>query len=161
MVMDGLDLDEEYRESMKKSQIPGTTSLLDNHATVPHYYGNIVRVLLISAGILLLLLILLDKEMFVFNIAVGIVTVLILTIFAGLTSPRNFSVIIVDTVVVAILFVLYEFLAAAAYYKYDSFVNEIFALRQGIAFTSLAALYFCIKSLRGLSRTTEEDLKEE
>lgn len=159
MVMDGLDLDEEYRESLKKSHIPGTT-ILDDKPVVPHYYGNIVRTLFMAASALLLLSILLDKDLLVFNLLVGVVLIVALTVFAGLTSPRNYFIIVIDTVVAAALFLLYEFFAVAAYYKYDTLANEIFALRQGIAFISLGALYFSIKSLRGLSRLTDEEIEE-
>ncbi len=143
-----MPFDDEYIVSEVKTTKP---------APVAHYYGDVVRMLLVGAGVLLLLSALFDKNLLAFNIVVGIVLVLVLVVVAGLTSPRNYFAMLVDTVVSALLFVVYELLAVLAYNQHDSIVDISFALRQGIAFAALGALYFSVKSLRGFFARAEDE----
>ncbi len=149
---------DEYMAETPHNQVD--RGLMAREKKVPHYYGDTVRILLISAGVLLLLSILFDKGLLAFNLVVGIVMVLVLTIFAGLTSPRNYGAIVIDTIAAGCLFVIYEVLAVASFSQHDNVFDVGFALRQGIAFVALMALYFGIKTIRGMRSTAAEDIEK-
>ncbi len=152
-----MGLDDDYLESMKGSEsAKDFRSSREKH--VPHYYGDEVRIFFVIVGALLLASMLFDKDLLVFNILVGVVGVLILTIVAGLTSPRSFTVLVIDAVIAGLVFVFFEFFAISAYYRHETVLDVVFALRQSIAFVALAALYFSVKSIRGLRRVRAEEL---
>lgn len=116
---------------------------------VPHYYGDFVRECLMGSGVGLLLLVILDKELFQFYIVIGIVGVLAFTILAGMTSPKNRSVIFYIATISAIMFLLFEFFAMDHYQRFGQIFNTIFLLRQAMAILFIVILYFSTKTLRG------------
>ncbi len=118
---------------------------------VAHYYGDHVRSLFIAAGILLLISIPIDKVLLPLNVVIGVAAVLVMTVLAAYTNPREKFSIFADSIIAALLFISFEYFAIEAYLGAGTFFNTIFLLREGIALLSLLALYFSIKSLRGLS----------
>ena len=85
------------------------------HERPPHYYGDTVRTLLFLAAAVILISIPLDISLLTFNLVVGVVLVFILTLLAGLTSPRSRVSLVMDVVVSALLFLVFEYLAIAAF----------------------------------------------
>lgn len=117
---------------------------------IPHYYGDIVRKYLLFTGAMLLVAILVDKELLSFYLFVGIFGVLVLTILAGLMSPKITSAIFTNAIISALMFLMFEYFAIDAYLRSQTFLDSIFILRQAIAVAFLVALYFSTKTLRGM-----------
>lgn len=114
----------------------------------PHYYGDSTRKFLLFAGVVILIAILRDTELMQLYFLVGILTVVVLTIVAGMTSPKNRGVIVVSNVISAALFILFEYFAVINYAQTQNFFSEIFFLRQLLALTFLVSLYYSTKTLR-------------
>lgn len=117
---------------------------------VRHYYGDIVRLCFVAAGLLLLVTILVDKELLSLYLTIGVVGVLGMVVLAGLTSPRTFVVLIIEAVVAGLAFIFFEYVAIARYEAVESLDDGIFFLRQALALIFLVALYFSVKSIRGM-----------
>lgn len=113
-----------------------------------HYYGDTVRRLFLVGGALVLLTVLFDKRFLAFYLYVGVLIVLVLTVLAGLTSPANRRVIIGDTILAGVLFVLFEYAAIGAYLDAERTFDIVFILHQINSFVFLAALYLGSKTLR-------------
>lgn len=121
-----------------------------NHNLLFHYYGDTVRKCFLFAGLLLLLAVLLDREFLSLYLFVGVFVVLLLTILAGLTNPQNKRFIMIDGIVSAAMFLVFEYLAVNAYLAAESLAGDVFYLRQALAVVFLVALYFATKTYRGL-----------
>jgi hypothetical protein len=115
-----------------------------------HYYGSIVRKLFVSAGILQLIIILVDKDLIQFNLVVGVVSALVIVMLAGFTSPINKWAMIGDLAFAALSFVIFEYLAIARQLQVNTFVDFIFLIRQALAIIFVVAVYFAAKTFRGL-----------
>ena len=113
-----------------------------------HYYGDIVRRLLLAAGIILLFAILVDREYLSFYLLVGVFGALAFTILAGLTSPLNRFVISANVVISAVMFLIFEYFAIDAYLKTMDFFDSTFFLRQLLAVVFIAITYYSTKTLR-------------
>lgn len=118
---------------------------------VAHYYGDHVRALFIVVGVLLLISIPLDKVLLPLNIMIGVAGVLLITVLAGFTNPRSRASVLADAAAGALMFLSFEYFAIEAYLGAGTFLNIIFLLRQGVALLSLLALYFSVKTLRGMA----------
>lgn len=127
---------------------------LSPSSALAHYYGDTVRKFFLAAGLILLIAILRDREFLSFYLFIGVFTVLLLTILAGLTNPRTRQIIMTDGAVAALFFLLFEYLAVSAYIDTQNFFHEIFFLRQLLALLFLIALYFATKTYRGLFLTS-------
>ncbi len=117
--------------------------------TLIHYYGDIVRACFVASGFVLLVAILLDKQLLHIYLAIGVIGVLILVILAGLTSPRKEWVLFIEALVAGIGFLLFEYVAVAAYIKAGTMSDIVFVLRQTLSILFLITLYYSVKSIRG------------
>jgi hypothetical protein len=130
---------------------PITTDTTDSKGpSQHHFYGYDIRKHFLAATVMLVITILVDKEMLNFNILVGVAGIFIIVMLAGLTTPKNRPVMIADLIVSGIMFVLFEYIAIAAYLKADSFFSIVFILRQAIALIFLGALYLSTKTVRDM-----------
>ncbi|MFA6095121.1 MAG: hypothetical protein WC757_04560 [Candidatus Paceibacterota bacterium] len=123
-----------------------------NHTADPLpqlYYGRIVRTLFFVAGLILLFLILIDKDLFYFYVTIGILEVLALIIFAAFTGRRHWPVIFIDTAIALTSFLLFEYFAIARYNQVEYLLDPVFFFRQLLALIFLIALYFSTKTTRG------------
>lgn len=116
----------------------------------PHYYGNTVRVIFIIAAFVMLASALFDEGLLAFYLLAGIFGALTLTILAGLTNPKTMSVLIAEAVVAALAFLIFEYFAISAYRQTESLTDIIFLLRQILAILFITALYFSVKTVRGM-----------
>lgn len=121
-----------------------------NNLNLEHYYGDTIRGIFLAAGVVFLVAIVRDQEFLSFYLIVGVLSVLVITILAGLTNPLSKKVIKIDAVISIMMFLLFEYLAVAGYVKAQSFSNDIFLLRQLLAILFLVALYFSTKTFRGM-----------
>lgn len=122
--------------------------ILPPAAVHPHYYGNLIRKNFFFAGFIIMMAALLDSELRSFYLFVGLFGVVGVTILAGLTSPRKRAIMLIDVLVSAIMFLIFEYFAIAAYARYENFSDNVFFLRQLIAVIFLVALYYSTKTMR-------------
>lgn len=113
-----------------------------------HYYGDIVRGCFMVSGFILLLANLFDQEFLGFYLVVGVIGVLIIVILAGLTSPRKKKVLIAETIIAGLGFVIFEYLAIGAYQHINTVYDLVFILRQTLAILFLVTLYYSVKNIR-------------
>lgn len=114
---------------------------------IPHYYGNIVRVIFIVTAAYLLLGLPAMTALFGVPVIVSIIGVVILGAAAGITNPaKKFSLQL--NVFVSLLFLVA--FAYLAWFGYDNgFGTDVQIANQLAAVALLVASYFSIKSLRG------------
>jgi hypothetical protein len=122
----------------------------EENLNLEHYYGDTVRAIFLSAGVVFLVTMVRDQEFLSFYLIVGALSVLTLVILAGLTNPLSKKIIKADAVISIIMFLLFEYLAIAGYMKAQSFSDSVFLLRQLLAILFLIALYFSTKTIRGM-----------
>jgi hypothetical protein len=111
----------------------------------PNYDRKRVKFSFIAAGILLLILIPIDKDFQLFYIVFGVIIVLVLTLLAAFTEFNDRLVIVADGLVSMVLFVIFEYFAIAAYTISGNYADPIFLLRQFIAVIFLEALYTSVR----------------
>ncbi len=114
-----------------------------------HYYGDVVRICLIVAAFLMLATALVDKALLSFYLGIGVIGIMILTVLAGLTSPKTITVIYVEAAIAAVAFLFFEYAAIAAFSDTGTMLDVTFLLRQATAITFLLTLYYSTKSIRG------------
>jgi len=118
--------------------------------TPKHYYGDIVRRLIFSAGILVMLLAIFDEDLLSFYLLFGVVAVLVIVFLAGFTSPRQKWAILVDLLVSSVGFLMFEYFAISRYLSVDTIFDTVFFLRQLTAFVFITAVYFSAKTIRSI-----------
>lgn len=121
---------------------------LSPSAKHPHYYGNLIRKHLFFAALLILVAVFLDSELRSAYLSYGLIAVIGIIILAGLTSRSNRSIVFIDVLVSAFMFLTFEYFAINAFVRYESFSNGIFLLRQFIAIVFLITMYYSTKTLR-------------
>ena len=120
---------------------------------VPHYYGDIFRSRLLTAGVVLLLAIITDRQFLYFYLIVGVFGALALTILAGLTSPTNRTIVRSTVILSAILFVVFEYFAVYEYLKEEFIFDFVFILRQTLALIFISIVYLSTKTLRNMPQS--------
>lgn len=119
---------------------------------IPHYYGDMVRNLLLCASALLMISAALDEALFSFYAYIGIFVLLGLVILAGLTSPRRPLTIMADAILSGALLVFFQYTALLGRSSLaHSGIDAAFILRQLLAVLFLLSLYYSIKTWRGMS----------
>ena len=113
--------------------------------SIPHYYGDVVRILMLcGAGLMLVGLPLGSPAA---PLPVVIIMAVIAVGFAALTNPWKQWVIIADVFACAAIAVWYELLAVSAY---EIQVSVGFVVGEAIAILYLIAFYFALKTLRAM-----------
>ena len=121
------------------------------HWLLGHYYGDTVRRLFLAGAVVMLLSIPISGPLLFQNLFVGVIVALVLTLLAGLTNPRQRGVALISAIVSAVAFVLFEMAALQSFSMYNA-NTLLFFLQQILALNFLLALYFSIKSWRGIAR---------
>lgn len=122
--------------------------LLNRKPKIEHYYGDIVRLLFLLTGVLMLFLL----PFFVYEIPVSIYTalliVLILSIIAGLTNPKQMYFAFFDALIAAVGTGIMGYFAVQSYIMYSA-LNLYFWTNEILAVIFLIALYYSVKTVRG------------
>jgi hypothetical protein len=122
---------------------------LRNHPTIPHYYGHIVRRLFVVAGIIMLI----GLPFFASIVAGGVLTailgILILGLYAGLTTPKHKWIMWGDVVLSVIGSIVFEVIAIDLY-RTSRVVDSYFVFNQSLALVFFLALYFGVKTFRAM-----------
>ena len=111
-----------------------------------HYYGDTVRSLYMAMAVIMLVMTPVFKDEIVFPSFLSILGVLLLSLVAGLTSPKLRSVIIVDFLIGVGAFLVFGYQVVTLS---QTFTDAFFLTNLALAIISLFALYFCAKTLRG------------
>lgn len=113
----------------------------------PHYYGDVVRLFFLIAGIILVLSLPLLTEVLPVPVYISIISTLFLVFVAGLTNPAQKWVSVLDVFMSAIGFVVFEFYAAKMFSQNVDF--QFFLINQTLAALFLFSFYFSTKTIRG------------
>ena len=122
------------------------TRLAPGH-DIPHYYGDYVRPLFILTAILALVATPLWGPLLPFGAVAQVGASLALVLLAGLTNAKNIYLMAANATVSAVSVFLLEIAAIAL--KTGGSI-ELFAAREVCALLMLGALYFSIKTMRGM-----------
>lgn len=119
------------------------------YSSIPHYYGNHVRVFFLTAAVLSFISIPLWGHLLPFGTTFEVIGGVVLIILAGLTSPSSRGVMIWNVVVSGFAASLLE-LSAISFKSHNSI--ELLIAREGAAVLLLAGLYFSVKTLRAMNQ---------
>lgn len=115
--------------------------------SVPHYYGDSMRVAFIATAILYAVAMPIWGNLLPFGDIAGIATVLLLVLFAGITNPHSKFVMLLDVLFSGLgVFLLQA--AAISFYTTDSAI--LFILRETAVVLLLFAFYYSVKSFRSM-----------
>jgi hypothetical protein len=116
-----------------------------------HYYGDIIRRLFLSAGIIMLITLPFFSALIPFPVVISAVGVLIIGFVAGMTSPRQQWVIILNLLVSITGLVLFEYYAVTAFrmQPQTQITTLFFWTNELLAIIFFFTLYYSGKTLRG------------
>jgi len=117
-----------------------------------HYYGDLVRVFFLIDGILMLVSIPVFNDFLPVPAVISIAAVFFLVFVAGLTNPASKQVIILNVVASALSLIVFEYYAVQAYANFGvtTKLTFLFLVNQLLALVFLVALYFSVKTARGV-----------
>lgn len=110
-----------------------------------HYYGDIVRRLFLFGAVLMLFAFPLFSPAIPVEPTLNIIAIVLLSVMAGLTNPRQKWTLVIDIVVSIVAFAVPEYYAITFSHLGGS---PLFVINQFLAFCFLIALYFSVKSAR-------------
>jgi len=131
-----------------RDSTPIAEALQTQTKKIPHYYGDEVRGLLIAIAVISTIAIPIWKNFLPVSIAIQVGIIVILVILAGLTSPDKRWTMTLDAGAAAVGVTAFE-ATAVIYYQDSSMI--LFLVREVVALLFLSALYFSIKTLRGMA----------
>ena len=118
----------------------------EKHKKIPHYYGDIVRVIFVIAGILMLVFLPIFKDLIVVPVGIAIFVIISVDLFAGLTNPLQKWISLINLFISLSAFIIFETIAV----DYFSTSEKLYAsVNQILAFLFFLSLYFSTKTFRG------------
>jgi hypothetical protein len=123
------------------------TPPLKQWPNVPHYYGDIVRQLLVIGAIAMILAAPWYTDALRTVLPFIILGALLSIALAAITNPHNKLIVMADVIASGFIALAY---AAWALFSYDTSTWLEFGLRQGIALAFMIAFYFSTKTLRAM-----------
>ena len=114
---------------------------------IPHYHGDIVRILFMIAAIIMLVSLPLFKADIALPPVYSIVAILILGLTAGLTNPKLIWHAGINLVVAVTAFLVF---ATYMVNTYGTGVRAFFFTNMVLSFIFVLAVYFSVKTVRGL-----------
>lgn len=117
--------------------------------TPEHYYGNIVRMLFLMASIYMVVGLPVIRNYIEIPTVLSVIGILILGLAAGLTNPKQTWDAGINVGIAGFGLVVFESYAVAAYTK-NGADDKFFLSNLILGFIFLLAVYFSVKTLRGL-----------
>lgn len=117
-----------------------------------HYYGDAVRKLFLAAALIMLIGLPLVNDYLTVRTALSVIGILILGLAAGLTNPKQILDGVLNASISTVGLVIFETEAVAAYHQYG-IGNILFLINLVLSFIFLLALYYSMKTLRGMLLT--------
>jgi hypothetical protein len=114
-----------------------------------HYYGDIVRVLFLVAALIMVIGLPAVKEYVNVPVAFSVMAIVILGMAAGFTNPVQLWDAGMNAGIAAIGLLVFE-TAAVASYTPGTGPSSFFITNMVLGFLFLLAVYFSVKTLRGL-----------
>jgi hypothetical protein len=112
-----------------------------------HYYGGLVRTLLILSAVIFILGFPVVGPTLPFGAPLAVAYALMLFLVAGLTNPKSLDSLMAGAIIAGLGVALFE---TAALMEYDSEGLPLFLVRQLVASMLLVAFYFSLKSIRAI-----------
>jgi phosphatidylserine synthase len=125
---------------------------IENKKYVPHYYGDLVRVMFMFAGIVMLVTFPFFSGLIGVPTLLSTLVVIALALMAGLVNPRQKWVLVLNVIVSVIAFLLLEYHAYFAFTYLDNSItlhSVFFWVSQVLALLFFLATYFSMKTVRG------------
>lgn len=113
-----------------------------------HYYGDMVRRLFILASIVMLIMLPVLKDTISVPLLVSVLIVIVIAFFAGLTNPLQKSAAFFNMLISAGGLVFFEYQAVLSYVPEK--ITYLFGTNQILALIFFFALYYSVKTLRGM-----------
>lgn len=122
-----------------------------------HYYGDTVRFLFLIAAVIMLISLPSFSSIINIPIVLSVGIILVLGLVAGLTNPRQKWEAIINVGVASVGFLISETQAVLVYQQNitTTLAQRFFITNLGLGLIFLIALYFAVKTLRGLILTDE------
>jgi hypothetical protein len=120
------------------------SALLDGGPHIPHYYGNVVRVLFIILAVFVAVSIPLSGEMQIAIYVAGPMVIALL-LLAGLTNPHSTTIFTLNTLVAGLGLLLSEVLALGAFSASNM---PVFVVLEAVTGVCIAAFYYSVKTMR-------------
>jgi len=127
---------------------------LDESPRLLHYYGDRIRKMFLTAGIVMLGTLPFLQARVSLPIFLSVIAILVLAFFAGATSPRQKWFIAGDIIISLLGFVLFAYEAIS---KFERVFDLLFATNIVLACILLSAFYFSVKTYRGFYRFFEKE----
>jgi hypothetical protein len=115
----------------------------------PHYYGNVVRALFVAAALIMLVGLPALTAYLSVSTPISVVGMLVLGLSAGLTNPKQIWVAVVNACIAIVGFMVFESYAVSSYQIFGS-TSKFFITNLVLSFIFILAVYFSVKTLRGL-----------
>lgn len=116
---------------------------------IDHYYGDIVRMLFLVSAMIMLIGLPVVSNYIAIPAIISVVGILVLGLAAGLTNPKQTWDAAINVAVAIVGFVVFESYAVSLYQKLGM-DNKFFIANLILGFIFLFAVYFSVKTLRGL-----------
>lgn len=124
-------------------------NLLKTENTIPHYYGDTVRALFLFGGSIMLLGLPILLNYIQIPSFFAVFGVLLISVAAGFTNPSQKWDAAINAIVSSTGFMVFGIYAISFYQKYG-LENKLFIANLFLGFVFLFAVYFSVKTLRGL-----------
>lgn len=121
-------------------------SMLTLH-TVPHYYGNTVRVLFLTTAALSAAAIPAVGNLLPFGIVPQVAIALLLVLLAGLTNPHGRMVMLCNAIVAGVGVLMLESVVISLY---PTLSTGFFIVSEAVSLMLLFAFYYSVKTLRAM-----------
>lgn len=123
-------------------------SIFMAQSATPHYYGDTIRKLFFAAAFVMLFFMPFFNNYIPLTIRQGLLVILALSLFSGLTNPKLMWIAVMDMIISAVSVFIFGYYAVDAYLQYT--VKDLyFWVNHILAVLFLVSLYFSIKTVRG------------
>jgi len=129
---------------------PGSDSLMKEILGPSHYYGTIVRRLLILAGVIMLVALPFFQDLIPGPTLLSVVATITFIILAGILNPKDFNVSVAHVIISAIAIIVFEYYAIDRYQTVKTPFDSFFIVNEILAIIFLFSLYFSTKTVRGM-----------
>lgn len=114
-----------------------------------HYYGNTVRILYMIMALVILVMTPFFKQDIPLPAYFSVFGVMILSVLAGLTSPKTRAVIVFDFMVAVFSLLIFGYEFVTKYKNIASIYDLFFVGNMVLSVLSVFAIYYSSKTLRG------------
>lgn len=131
-----------------KAIIGSENTLSEGASPRPHYYGDTIRKFFFASAFIMLFLMPFFTDYIPTTVRQGLLVILGISIFSGLTNPRLFWVAVIDGVISVLGVFIFGYYSVDSYLRYTA-QDPFFWANELLAMMFLASLYFSIKTIRG------------